>query len=99
MADTGRTISAAADQPLPLSQELGARASGFRRRRAFEPALRAAECSVSVVFPCRDEADAVASCVRRALAELEEAGIDGEVVVCDNASTDSSGSLAREAGA
>lgn len=54
---------------------------------------------VSVVIPCRNEAGTVGTCVRDALAALEEAGYPGEVVVCDNGSTDDSVEVAREAGA
>jgi glycosyltransferase involved in cell wall biosynthesis len=54
---------------------------------------------VSVVIPCLDEAESIATCVRKALAAMEQGGIAGEVVVADNGSTDGSQRLAREAGA
>ena len=54
---------------------------------------------VSVVIPCLDEAATIAECVRRATQVLAEAGLDSEVVVVDNGSTDGSAALAREAGA
>lgn len=54
---------------------------------------------VSVVMPCLDEADTVASCVRKALRALEAEGIAGEVIVADNGSSDGSIELARQAGA
>ncbi len=54
---------------------------------------------VSVVMPCLNEAASVADCVRQALDALERYEIDGEVIVCDNGSTDGSGALAAEAGA
>lgn len=95
MAETGRTILAGAEPP----QSSPTRAPTSRRRRAFEVLPKEAECELSIVFPCRNEADAVGPCVKTALAELEAANIDGEVVVCDNASSDGSGKLAEEAGA
>jgi glycosyltransferase involved in cell wall biosynthesis len=54
---------------------------------------------ISVVIPCRNEAGTVGSCVRDALAALEGGGYEGEVVVCDNGSTDDSVEVATEAGA
>jgi hypothetical protein len=57
------------------------------------------ECELSVVMPCLNEADTVASCVRTALAAMEACGVRGEVVVADNGSTDDSPDLAHQAGA
>jgi glycosyltransferase involved in cell wall biosynthesis len=54
---------------------------------------------VSVVMPCRDEADTVATCVAKARRALDEAGIAGEVIVADTGSTDGSRELAERAGA
>jgi Glycosyl transferase family 2 len=58
-----------------------------------------AGCAVSVVFPCLNEAEAVASCVHDAIDLLQEAGIAGEVVVCDNGSDDGSDRAAARSGA
>src|SRR4051795_6544615 len=54
---------------------------------------------VSVVIPCLNEEDNIERCVRLALEVMEEAGINGEVVVADNASEDRSAELASAAGA
>ena len=54
---------------------------------------------VSVVIPCLNEVESVAQCVLDARAGIEESGMDGEVIVVDNGSTDGSGVAAREAGA
>jgi hypothetical protein len=54
---------------------------------------------LTVVMPCLNEAETVAVCVRKAVAFLSEQGIDGEVVVADNGSTDGSQRLASKAGA
>jgi hypothetical protein len=50
-------------------------------------------------MPCLNEAETVATCVRKAMGFLAESGIDGEVVVADNGSTDGSQRLATGAGA
>jgi glycosyltransferase involved in cell wall biosynthesis len=54
---------------------------------------------VSVVIPCLNEAETIAECVTTARAVLDENGFTGDVIVVDNGSTDSSGDLARAAGA
>ncbi|HET7759976.1 MAG TPA: glycosyltransferase family 2 protein [Gaiellaceae bacterium] len=54
---------------------------------------------VSVVIPCLNEAETIAECVTTSRATLDSAGLDGEVIVVDNGSTDGSGELARAAGA
>jgi hypothetical protein len=50
-------------------------------------------------MPCLNEAETVATCVRKARGFLERAGITGEVLVADNGSCDGSPELARAAGA
>lgn len=54
---------------------------------------------LSIIMPCLNEANTVAACVRKARGYLERAGIDGEVLVADNGSTDGSQAIAIEAGA
>ena len=54
---------------------------------------------LTVVMPCLNEAETVATCVRKAVRFLADNGIDGEVVVADNGSTDGSRELAADAGA
>ena len=56
-------------------------------------------CEVSVVLPCLNEEETVAACVEKALGWFEREGIDGEVVVVDNGSTDRSREEALRAGA
>ncbi|MFI5197745.1 MAG: glycosyltransferase family 2 protein [Thermoanaerobaculia bacterium] len=58
-----------------------------------------APLAVSVVMPCLNEAETVARCVTEALTALIRAGLDGEVLVADNGSTDGSKELAESAGA
>jgi glycosyltransferase involved in cell wall biosynthesis len=54
---------------------------------------------LTVVMPCLDEAETVATCVTKAVRCMAENGIDGEVVLADNGSTDGSQQLATNAGA
>jgi glycosyltransferase involved in cell wall biosynthesis len=54
---------------------------------------------LSVVMPCLNEAETVETCVSKALACIRENGLDGEVIVADNGSTDGSQALAEAAGA
>jgi glycosyltransferase involved in cell wall biosynthesis len=54
---------------------------------------------LTILMPCLNEAETVATCVRKARGFLERTGITGEVLVADNGSTDESVALAHEAGA
>ena len=69
------------------------------RRRPLALVLKESvpQCDVSVVFPCPDEAGSVGLCVLDARVRLNAAGINGEVVVCDNCSQDESAEVAAEA--
>jgi glycosyltransferase involved in cell wall biosynthesis len=80
-------------------EERGATAA--RPRRAARPAdlPLGAECDVSIVFPCLNEVQSVASCVLDARQRVADAGLDGEVIVSDNGSSDGSPLAAQGAGA
>ena len=54
---------------------------------------------LTVVMPCLNEAETVAVCVHKAVKFIADSGINGEVVVADNGSTDGSQRLATDAGA
>ena len=58
-----------------------------------------AAVEVSVVMPCLNEADTLATCIEKAQRSMAEAGIDGEVIVADNGSTDGSIEIAEQLGA
>ena len=53
---------------------------------------------VSVVLPCLNEEGSVGLCVNEAREALAAAGIQGEVVVVDNGSTDASAEVAKSGG-
>ena len=57
------------------------------------------EPEVSVVMPCLNEAETVATCVKKAREAMARDHIDGEIVVADNGSVDGSQALAEAAGA
>lgn len=54
---------------------------------------------LSIVMPCLNEAETLAVCIDKAQGYLERSGVDGEVIVADNGSTDGSQEIALEHGA
>lgn len=54
---------------------------------------------VSIVMPCLNEAETLATCIRKARTGLERVGATGEIIVADNGSTDGSQEIARGLGA
>ncbi|MBN1465060.1 glycosyltransferase family 2 protein [candidate division KSB1 bacterium] len=54
---------------------------------------------VSVVMPCLNEHETLASCIRKAKEALQRLDIEGEIIVADNGSTDGSQKIARSHGA
>ena len=54
---------------------------------------------LSVVLPCLNEAETLATCIRKARRSFATLGVVGEVVVADNGSTDGSQDIARAEGA
>lgn len=64
------------------------------------PAFRAeATLELTVLMPCLNEAQTLATCIRKARACLERLGIAAEVLVADNGSTDGSQRIAAAEGA
>lgn len=55
--------------------------------------------TLSVVIPCLNEEKTVGFCVEEAFRAVQALGLEGEVIVVDNGSTDCSGTIAREKGA
>ncbi len=50
-------------------------------------------------MPCLNEADTLEVCVRKAFQGIENSGVEGEVIVADNGSTDGSTEIAERLGA
>ncbi len=57
------------------------------------------EIELSIVMPCLNEAETLATCIRKANRYLADSGVIGEVVIADNGSTDGSQDIARAEGA
>jgi glycosyltransferase involved in cell wall biosynthesis len=54
---------------------------------------------LSIVMPCLNEAETLAICIRKAADALRGEGIEGEIVIADNGSTDGSQEIAVREGA
>lgn len=59
----------------------------------------APSCELTILMPCLNEAETLETCIRKALGYLERAGVDGEVLIADNGSTDGSQAIATGLGA
>jgi len=57
------------------------------------------ECELSILMPCLNEAETLATCIGKALQFLRAHAIAGEVLVADNGSTDGSDAIAVRQGA
>ncbi|WP_442575057.1 glycosyltransferase family 2 protein [Microbacterium sp. F51-2R] len=54
---------------------------------------------LTILMPCLNEAETLAVCIEKAQGFLERTGIDGEVLISDNGSTDGSQAIAEGLGA
>ena len=68
-------------------------------RSAATPISEPTPLEVTILLPCRNEATTVAICITLALAWINLRNLTGEVLVVDNASSDSSAAHALTAGA
>jgi glycosyltransferase involved in cell wall biosynthesis len=80
----------AVDAYLSSQPDAPLRADSFRQRGAPE---------LSVVMPCLNEADTLARCIRKARRAMADHGVDGEIVIADNGSSDGSQAIAASLGA
>ena len=65
----------------------------------MSPNLNELEVELTIIMPCLNEAETLATCIAKARGSLQRLGIRGEVIVADNGSTDGSVALAEKAGA
>jgi glycosyltransferase involved in cell wall biosynthesis len=54
---------------------------------------------LSILMPCLNEAETLATCIKKAQKALEDLNVHGEVVIADNGSTDGSPEIAASLGA
>jgi glycosyltransferase involved in cell wall biosynthesis len=54
---------------------------------------------LTILMPCLNEAETLAVCIEKARQGLQRAGVQGEVLIADNGSTDGSVAIAQQAGA
>lgn len=54
---------------------------------------------LTILMPCLDEAETLATCINKASEFLSQGGISGEILVADNGSTDGSQKIAQSLGA
>jgi hypothetical protein len=88
---------------LPRATSSAATSSGAGAHAVPTPRLPADDAvssvELSVVLPCLDEAETLATCIRKARRSFAVLGVAGEVVVADNGSADGSQDIARSEGA
>jgi len=75
----------------------------------YEPAAEAAVApatgfptvpiELTIVMPCLNEAETLAACIQKARLGLERTGLEGEILIADNGSTDGSVAIAEKLGA
>lgn len=54
---------------------------------------------LTILMPCLNEAETLAACIVKARGYLERSGVEGEIVIADNGSTDGSQAIAEALGA
>ena len=60
---------------------------------------RRKDLELTILMPCLDEAETIATCIDKARDYLDHSGVQGEILVADNGSTDGSPEIAAEHGA
>jgi len=70
-----------------------------QRPHKHEARVPAAAVELSIVVPCLNEVETLATCIQKAQGAIARLGLSAETIVADNGSTDGSQALARELGA
>src|SRR4029077_2991251 len=91
---------------VPALEDRGAAVPSRQTRRRELPERAAPErtaapepIELTILMPCLNEAETLATCIRKAQQFLGASGISGEVLVADNGSTDGSRQIANAMGA
>ena len=74
----------------------------MEERRSFKAARgdeNMREVELTVLMPCLNEAETLKTCITKAQKAIAEMGIEGEVLIADNGSTDGSIEIAESCGA
>ena len=82
-----------------VTRRMGPPTAAAHRADAYFAAPMSTPFELTILMPCLNEALTVQACIKSALQFLERTGVEGEVLISDNGSTDGSGELARAAGA
>src|SRR6266446_5718716 len=64
-----------------------------------EAATEDEETELSILMPCLNEAETLATCILKAQSSLKKLNIAGEIIIADNGSTDGSQAIATRLGA
>ncbi|HWF18881.1 MAG TPA: glycosyltransferase family 2 protein [Verrucomicrobiae bacterium] len=68
-------------------------------RYAYQLIFMSDAYDITIVMPCLNEADTLATCIEKAHLGLKRAGVRGEILIADNGSTDGSVQIAEKIGA
>lgn len=60
---------------------------------------QSSDIEVSIVMPCLNEADTLETCITKAKTSIEKYGLNAEIIIADNGSTDGSIEIAQRCGA
>jgi glycosyltransferase involved in cell wall biosynthesis len=71
----------------------------FRESDAMEGTMEKDGLELTILMPCLNEAETLGPCIKKAKTYLQENGINGEVLIADNGSTDGSQAIAAGLGA
>jgi len=101
VGDSAQSVAERAEAEIAWAQAAIAEAGDIDTTDIESPADSAAtqQIELSVVMPCLNEADTLATCIEKAQRAMRQCGVVGEVVVADNGSTDGSQEIAERLGA